>query len=786
MNPKAIIPSEPPSSSHLKFAIKYRFSEVAPWQWSHGPASFGILEGELVLQQPLTQGPNIESLVKITEGWATEVQPTSTKGATLFSFSASPPPASKNLERKILGSVRDAVRFIAFSQIEPPWIGPRHGRDFVYFTEPTLLCSFLRRDGSVVTIAAPSIEDNYAILETDDEEHIVVAAHSDKAAGQPLCVFMSMAGDIETSIEVIMVHLREQMNKSQLVQKMLEEPPAHSKSHLDGILDGLGFCTWNALGLDLDTEKLLSCLRVLRENNVKVSTFLIDDGWQDVGHTAYDYSNPHRRGLSHYKADKTKLPQGLSDLAKRIKSENPEIEEIGVWHALLGYWGAFAQEGYIADNYETRDIDGKMYYADPAELKVVAPKDIMRFYNDFYTYLAESGITFAKTDVQYIVGDITEGPERADVTAAYQASWTKAVQERLGGKVISCMSQVPEMLWRILLQDKSAPVIFRNSDDYFPEIPSSHSWHIWVNAHNALFTQHLNAVLDWDMFQTSHKYGALHAASRCLSGGPVLITDIPGDHDMNLIGQMVGQAPDGRSITLRPARMAKASHAFNSIESRTLKIVNETAAGTKLLGIFNVGETDLSVFVSAREFAAIGDVSWTGGTTAIFLSHQTQQVIGPVTIPSFLPLESYPDELIQVNLEPRTSEILSGIEVTRLPRPNGELLVGVLGLVGKITGAAAVLSSSISTTSESQISLTLEVKALGYLGVWVRGGELHQDKVKASVGNQDLLSDDFEIKSHCSDDATAQILTLDIAAAWSRASVVDKRASVPVNITIAV
>lgn len=774
------------ATSHLKFTVKYRFDAAASWQWSHGPPSFGIPEGELVLQSSLSDATAFESLIELAKGWEAQPLSTSTNNAGLFSLNTSSLLVSDNVNRKVLGSIHDVVRYVAFSQIEPPWIGPRHGKDSLYLTEPTLLCSLLRKDGFVVTIAAPSLEDVYAVLETDDAERLVVAARVDKQTGKPLCVVLSTAADIETSIEAIMVYLREQTGHSHLVQGMLKHPTNSSASHLDGLLDGLGYCTWNALGLDLDSEKLLGCLRVLRDNNIKVSTFLIDDGWQDVGETGYDYSNHQRRGLAHYKAQKSKIPQGLSELVKTIKSENPEIGEVGVWHALMGYWGAFAKQGYINDTYETRVLDGKMYFADPADVKVITANNIDKFYDDFYTYLAESGITFVKTDVQYMVADISSSSERADVIPAYQAAWHTAVQSRLGGKAISCMSMVPEMIWRSLLQAKSAPIIFRNSDDYFPEIPSSHTWHIWVNAHNALFTQHLNVVLDWDMFQTSHKYAALHAACRCLSGGgPTLLTDIPGDHDVGLINQMVGEAPDGRSITLRPAQVAKASHTFDAITSRTLKIVNETAVGSKLLGVFNVGETDLSVFVSVAEFAAVGQSPWKEGIKAIVFSHQSQTILGPIDIASTLPLQASPGTLIEVNLEPRTCDILSAVEVAWLPWPRAEVLVGVLGLMGKITGAAAVISSNISLGENGQTSISIELKALGDLGVWIHGAELLDNAVKATVGGQGVLDHEMHLRSATSDKGPAQLLTLNTIKPWSRAASKPERAHlIPILIVI--
>jgi hypothetical protein len=78
----------------------------------------------------------------------------------------------------------------------------------------------------------------------------------------------------------------------------------------------------------------------------------------------------------------------------------------------------------------------------------------------------------------------------------------------------------------------------RNSDDFFPDSPSSHTWHLFCNAHNALLTQYLNLLPDWHMLQTAGPFPGMHAVAQCLSGGPIYVTDVPGQHDKGLIDQM--------------------------------------------------------------------------------------------------------------------------------------------------------------------------------------------------------------------------------------------------------
>lgn len=135
------------------------------------------------------------------------------------------------------------------------------------------------------------------------------------------------------------------------------------------------------------------------------------------------------------------------------------------------------------------------------------------------------------------------------------------------------MSQTPDILFHSQLPQKSLPILVRNSDDFFPEIPTSHPWHIFVNAYNALFTQHLNVIPDWDMFQTVHEYSGFHAAARCVSGGPIYVTDVPGEHDFDLLAQMSGTTTKGKTIIFRTSVVGKTLDAYNGYDDDALLLV---------------------------------------------------------------------------------------------------------------------------------------------------------------------------------------------------------------------
>jgi len=150
---------------------------------------------------------------------------------------------------------------------------------------------------------------------------------------------------------------------------------------------------------------------------------------------------------------------------------------------------------------------------------------------------------------------LDDTPDRRDFINTYQSAWTQAHLRHLAGRAISCMSMIPQILHHQFLPTNTPRIMLRNSDDFFPDVPSSHPWHVFANAHNALYVQHLNVLPDWDMFQTSHPYSGFHAAARCVSGGPIYITDYPGEHDVKLIHEMTARSPRGETIILRPSNV---------------------------------------------------------------------------------------------------------------------------------------------------------------------------------------------------------------------------------------
>ena len=301
----------------------------------------------------------------------------------------------------------------------------------------------------------------------------------------------------------------------------------------------------------------------------------------------------------------------------------------------------------------------------------------------------------------------------------------------------------------------------RNSDDFFPGIPTSHPWHIFVNAHNSLLTSHLNILPDWDMFQTSHPYSSFHAAGRCISGGPIYFTDEPGQHNLDLIAQMTARTVHGKTIILRPSVIGKTVGVYTAYEEeRLLKVgtFNGGVGGTGILGLFNVSERPLSELVNLNAFPGVeSDEEY------VVRTHTTGELSHSMNLNSETPV-------ISLEVEVKGYEILSAYPLLALPAAPKTSTPGspsptklaVLGLLGKMTGAAAVIRSEARLEGNGRLRVEVTLKALGKLGIYV--STLRDKSVKDDV--LVMLSQKVVPMHTVTIAEQAPVLEVDLETAW--------------------
>ena len=740
-------------SQNISFTLKYRAGPGWPWLWVN--IQFGTGDGEIILLPPRGLENTLVDSLQLGSDWSCEKLSSEAIGANLYSIESKQTIPRRQgsdaaMETKTLGRVLDQIRWFALVRIWSPWLGPRHGTDKVILTEDAILCAFLTRNGSsIVLLAMNGISDTLTLFRSDDQGNIVVAARNDSNADVKFHVLAGVASSFEVANRAVMYEARKRVRASTEAQELGGLLPQHTESEsvdsdtvlvskaknakdtegqptpqwMEGWYDGIAYCTWNSLGQDLSADKIMSALDSFRAIDVHVSSLIIDDNWQSLDGVQGETSQ-FKRGWLEFEAHKDGFPEGLKAAVTKIRQKHPHVKDVAVWHALLGYWGGISSFGRLAKDYKTIEVESGSGIAGGKRL-AIHPDEAHRFYNDFYTFLSSCGITSVKTDVQFYLDLLTSSSDRAAFTTTYQSAWTIAHLRHFAGKAISCMSQIPQILFHSFLPTDTPRILLRNSDDFYPAVPTSHPWHVFCNAHNALFVQHLNVLPDWDMFQTSHPYSGFHAAARCVSGGPIYITDTPREHDVDLIHQMTAQESRGTSVILRPSCVGKTIDAYNNYnDGHVLKVGTYNGAaesGTGILGLFNVSDHEISFLLPVTDFPGIEvqDASTTDKTpdrSFIVRSHRTRQISRPIA--PTLPIG--PAALVSATLPIRGYDILSAYPVHTLPLASSPVSVAVLGLLGKMTGACAILWSHVALTENGKRLKTVTgLKAMGTLGLWV-------------------------------------------------------------------
>lgn len=103
----------------------------------------------------------------------------------------------------------------------------------------------------------------------------------------------------------------------------------------------LGWCTWDAFYFDVSEKDILKGLQAFAKGGVQPGFVIIDDGWFDAEGLYY---------MKSFTENRTKLPNGLSGVVQRAK-ETYGVKHVGVWHALMAYWGGVQKNGPLSKRY---------------------------------------------------------------------------------------------------------------------------------------------------------------------------------------------------------------------------------------------------------------------------------------------------------------------------------------------------------------------------------------------------------------------------------------------------
>ncbi|KAF3934608.1 Alpha-galactosidase [Dactylellina cionopaga] len=657
--------------------------------------------------QPLEFNDNNNVNVSVTSKFRTTNQTAADPQVWVYNFDVprGKYDSSPGYVEALLGSpVGDSiVSYFSIVKHGTAWIHPYHPRSrgsssgrFEGFHPPkeAVMVAFLTSKGEVLVFLPVSFASSTVYLKGDDSGRIVAVGRNDGDKSVQAEVVVVLARDVEEGVEEAMYWLK-RINKSE-TGEVDEKKEAALQGEEDPWSDALKYCTWNSMGRELSHKRVINAVNDLYDNGINVETVIIDDNWQSQDNYGRDNLG-HR--MTEFEADKTAFPQGLKGLVQDIKNKNKGVKHVAVWHGILGYWNGVSPNGWIAKNYKLRNVSNGALY-------VVDKEDIGRF-------LYAQGITAVKADTQCLLDERLPSADKGVLFPAYLAAWRTAASKWFGTRAISCMSLLPQVLYTNHLSPSLPKFTLRNSDDYFPHSPTSHPWHIFSNAHNGVFSSRLNVTPDWDMFQTKHDWGSYHAAARCISGGPVYITDEVGSHDLSVIKQITAKGRNGEAVILRPNGVARSLEFFTGFnEGRPVKIINTTGPDgykIKLVGTFDLdGGKERTDMISMKDVVGASDFVGEDSREkeyAVF-SHNSQSA-------RLVGAESY----IKTTVEKFGWDVtsISPTVPVKTDGGSGEVRIAVFGLLEQISGAAAVKDVKIASGGTT-VKVGVELKALGIFG----------------------------------------------------------------------
>ena len=179
---------------------------------------------------------------------------------------------------------------------------------------------------------------------------------------------------------------------------------------------------------------------------------------------------------------------------------------------------------------------------------------------------------------------------------------------------------------------------------------------------------------------------------------------------------MTASTTKGKTIILRPPIIGKTVEMYTAYEEeRLLKVGTFTGGkgGTGILALFNISERSLSELVNINAFPGIESKE-----EYIVRAHSTGEISRSMRLDSEIPVVSL--EIDIKGYEILSAYCLSSFELhTMSSQTTPSTKVAILGLLGKMTGAAAVTSYDMKLENSGKLQIEVSLKALGLLGIYI-------------------------------------------------------------------
>eukprot|EP00898_Chlorokybus_atmophyticus_P002255 jgi/Chlat1/302/Chrsp1S03062 len=376
---------------------------------------------------------------------------------------------------------------------------------------------------------------------------------------------------------------------------------------------------------------------------------------------------------------------GLKAVVKNAK-EVHGAKWMLAWHAFPGYWGGVSPHSEDTKKYDPslvapNNIPAIIEYEphvqwDPTAMGgvgVVPPERVADLYKDMHSYLANAGIDGLKVDVQAGVGAMGTGyGGGSSLVKRYTEALETSVKRHFPeGSVMGCMCHSTENLMHYM----DTPVA-RASDDFYPRVEASHSAHIVGVAYNSLLIGEI-AQPDWDMFHSKHPAAGLHAAARAVGGTALYVSDVPGEHDFDLLKKVWNHNKTGgvlAAFNVQGASWDRTKRAFTTHDPQP---------------------PTLEATLSPRDVEQLSAFPETG----IYAVHQhsTDQL-------HIMPI----DGKLQLKLKPLEYEIVSVTPVYR----KLDVQFAAVGLADMFNGGGAVLAQEL-VSHHHKVSATITARGCG-------------------------------------------------------------------------
>lgn len=170
------------------------------------------------------------------------------------------------------------------------------------------------------------------------------------------------------------------------------------------------------------------------------------------------------------------------------------------------------------------------------------------------------------------------------------------------------------------------------------------------------------------------------------------------------------------------------------------------------MGVFNVTSQPLTELLPLSDFSGI----WPSSSYVV-RAHSSGKV-------SRLLVAGHEDSQLSISLDIRGYDVLSAYPVSFFDgKRYGRVAVANLGLLGKMTGCAAITSNDISSLANGRVVVDTRLKALGTLGVYI--SILPRLSIRDDLMIT-ILGSPIAFETVAISEVDNHILEIDIAKAW--------------------